>query len=163
MLKVGEPAPDFEALDQNGRKISLSFFIDRYVVLYFYPKDFSYGCTIETKEFSSIYNEIKDFAEIIGVSSDDTETHKEFASECNAEFHLVSDKDGSIRKMYDVKPSLGIIPGRVTYVIDKEGKIAFAISSQISPRKHAKEAKRIIYELIDKENRAKELHHLQQM
>ncbi len=156
VLKVGEKAPDFEAKDQYGNRFRLSSIIGkRNVVLYFYPKDFTRGCTIETRGFSSIYSELNELgAEVVGVSSDDETTHKMFAEKCGAKFPLLSDKDGSIRKLYDVKPTLGLIPGRVTYVIDREGKIAYVFESQLSPMKHVEEAKRILSELVEKQNRA---------
>jgi peroxiredoxin Q/BCP len=156
MLKPGEKAPDFVGLDQNGNKITLSSYLgNKNVVLYFYPKDFSRGCTIETKGFSSAYRELKNLdAEVIGISSDDQETHKEFAEECGAEFPLVSDREGKIRKLYDVKSTLGLIPGRVTYIIDKNGIIAHVFSSQLSPARHVQEARRILSELVEKQNRA---------
>jgi peroxiredoxin Q/BCP len=155
MLKVGERAPNFTGKDQNGNHFSLSDLIGKKnIVLYFYPKDFTKGCTIETKSFASAYNQLRNLgAEVIGVSSDDEETHRKFASACGAEFPLVSDGDGSIRRLYDVKATLGLIPGRVTYIIDREGRIAHVFSSQLAPARHAEEAKRVLSELVEKQSR----------
>ena len=152
---MGDRAPNFTGKDQNGNDFSLSELIGKKnIVLYFYPKDFTRGCTIETRSFASAYNALKSLgAEVIGVSSDDVETHKRFASTCGAEFPLISDRDGSIRRLYDVKPTLGLIPGRVTYIIDKEGRIAHVFSSQLKPSKHAEEAVRVLRELVEKQGR----------
>jgi peroxiredoxin Q/BCP len=153
VLKVGDGAPNFTGKDQNGNDFSLSELIGKKnIVLYFYPKDFTRGCTRETRSFASAYNALKKLgAEVIGVSSDDVETHKKFASTCGAEFPLISDRDGSIRRLYDVKPTLGLIPGRVTYIIDREGRIVHVFSSQLAPARHAEEAKRVLSGLIEKQ------------
>ena len=159
VLKVGDKAPDFEAIDQEGNIFKLSSLIGRKnIVLYFYPKDFSTGCTIETRQFTSAYKEFKELnAEVIGISADDQNTHKMFAKECGAEFPLLSDADSSIRRLYDVKQTLGLIPARVTYIIDRQGRIAHVFSSQLFPSKHVHEAKRILSELLEKQNKAPDI------
>ncbi len=111
------------------------------VVLYFYPKDFTVGCTAEAKSFSENYDEILGLgAEVIGVSSDTGESHKGFADQCGVRFTLLSDPGGKARKAYGVQSSFGLIPGRVTFVIDREGIVRRVFSSQLSPRKHVAEA-----------------------
>jgi len=136
--KVGDPAPDFSLKAQDGRTISLKDFVgSKNVVVYFYPKDFTMGCTAETMAFSANYDELKKLgAEIIGVSSDTPESHGRFARECGAEFPLVSDNAGEVRKAFGVKSTLGFLPGRVTFVIDKRGIIRSIFSSQTNPKGH---------------------------
>ena len=141
-VKVGDKAPDFALPNQSGEIISLKDYAGkRSVVLFFYPKDFTMGCTVETKTFSERYDEFKELgAEIIGVSSDTVESHGSFASECNAPFLLLSDQGARVRSLYGVDSSLGLMPGRVTYVIDRDGIVRHVYSSQLNPRKHVKEA-----------------------
>jgi thioredoxin-dependent peroxiredoxin len=149
---VGDPAPDFELLAQDGRKISLHDFFDskRNIVLYFYPKDFTPGCTAETKQFGESYGAIQKLdAEILGVSSDDVSVHKEFARECGAAFPLLSDADGEIAKLYGVEKSFGLLPGRTTFVIDRHGIIRHIFSSQLRAKAHIAEAMRALSQIAD--------------
>jgi peroxiredoxin Q/BCP len=141
-VKVGDRAPDFALPDQSGRDVSLKDFLGkRSIVLYFYPKDFTLGCTAEARSFSERYEEFKELgADVIGVSSDTVESHGSFASECNAPFTLLSDEGGRVRRLYGVESSLGLIPGRVTYVIDRSGFVRHIYASQLNPKKHVKEA-----------------------
>jgi peroxiredoxin Q/BCP len=141
-LRVGNKAPDFTLLGQDGRSVSLHDFTgSRNVVLYFYPKDFTMGCTAETKAFSENYDELLSMgAEVIGISSDSTESHGSFAQKCGAKFPLLADVGGEVREMYGAKSSFGMVPGRVTYVIDKHGIVRHVFSSQLRPRQHISEA-----------------------
>lgn len=141
-VKVGEKAPDFTLEDQNGRQVSLHDFAgSKNVVLYFYPKDFTMGCTAETKAFGENYDRILEMgAEVIGVSSDTTESHGGFAKACGAKFPMLSDVDGKVRAAYGAKSSFGMLPGRVTFVIDKEGIVRHTFSSQMRPKQHIAEA-----------------------
>ncbi len=141
-IKEGDPAPDFTLEAQDGRKVSLHDYSgSKNVIVYFYPKDFTMGCTAEAKTFSSNYDEIKDLeAEVIGISSDLADSHSRFASECGVKFPLLSDMDGKVRALYGVKSSLGIFPGRVTFVIDKHGIVRSVFSSQINPKRHISKA-----------------------
>lgn len=141
-LGVGERAPDFSLEAQDGHVVSLHDFAgEKNVVLYFYPKDFTTGCTAEAKTFSENYDEVLQMgAEVIGISSDSAETHGSFASACNVKFLLLADKGGRVRSEYGVKASLGVIPGRVTFVIDKHGVIRHVFSSQVRPKQHVTEA-----------------------
>jgi len=141
-VNVGDRAPDFTLQDQNGNTLSLHDFLgSKMLVLYFYPKDFTVGCTAEAKTFSENYEQLQEMgAEVIGVSSDSVETHKDFAGECEVKFRLLADDGGRVRKLYGITPSLGLIPGRVTFVIDKEGVVRRVFSSQLNPRKHVAEA-----------------------
>ena len=115
------------------------------VVLYFYPKDYSPGCTKEACAFRDSYEAFKDAgAEVIGVSSDSEESHGLFSLKLGLPFLLLSDEGGKIRELYGVPSSLGLIPGRVTFVIDKDGVVRHVFSSQLNAEKHIEESLRII-------------------
>ncbi|MDV3243839.1 MAG: peroxiredoxin [Nitrososphaerales archaeon] len=141
-LRVGDVAPDFELKDQGGRTVSLHDFRgSKNVVLYFYPKDFTTGCTAETRKFGEEYDKLLQLgAEVIGISSDDEESHMRFAAQCSTRFPLLADRGGQVRARYGVESSLGMIPGRVTFVIDRDGIVKCVFSSQLNPRKHVAEA-----------------------
>ena len=141
-VKVGDKAPDFTLLSQTGENITLSqFFGQKNIVLYFYPKDKSKGCTRQACEFRDKYEIYTDLgAEVIGVSSDDVKSHESFANEHNLPFILLSDTKKKIRKLYGVTSTFGIIPGRVTYIIDKKGIVRYVFSSQFQPKKHIPES-----------------------
>ena len=145
-VKEGDRAPDFSLESQDGHKVSLQDYIGmKNVIMYFYPKDFTRGCTAETKTFSSNYDDIKNLeAEVIGISSDPVETHGRFANECGVRFPMLSDKGGKVRALYGVKSSLGVIPGRVTFVIDRQGIVRSVFSSQISPKRHISKALEVL-------------------
>ena len=139
---VGDMAPDFEAPNGDGVMMRLSDYRGKKdVVLYLYPKDNTRGCTAEACAFRDRYELITGLgAEVIGVSSDSSESHKAFAEEYALPFPLVSDRGGAIRKRFNVPPTLGILPGRVTYVIDKQGVIRHIFTSQINMEQHVAEA-----------------------
>jgi peroxiredoxin Q/BCP len=141
-VKVGDKAPDFTLPSQTGKKVTLSqFFGKKNVVLYFYPKDESKGCTRQACEFRDKYEVYLDLgAEVIGVSSDDVKSHESFASEHNLPFILLSDTEKNVRKLYGVPSTFWIIPGRVTYIIDKKGIVRYVFSSQFQPKKHIPES-----------------------
>jgi peroxiredoxin Q/BCP len=142
MIRVGERAPDFTLPSQDGRQVSLSDFRGKAnVVIYFYPKDFTAGCTAETMHFGQKYGEIREMgAEVLGISSDTEESHRSFAEKCGAGFTLLSDRGGRVRKLYGVKSTLGVIPGRVTFVVDREGVVRHVFASQFEPKRHVEEA-----------------------
>ncbi len=148
-VKVGDSAPNFTLPSQFGENITLSkFFGKKNIVLYFYPKDESRGCTRQACSFRDSYEIFKELgAEVIGVSSDDVESHKSFASKHSLPFILLSDKDKKVRKLYGVPSTLGVLPGRVTYIIDKEGIIRHIFSSQFQPQKHIDEAIKVLKRL----------------
>ena len=139
--KVGDKAPDFTLSAQGGRTVSLHDFAGtKNVVLYFYPKDFTMGCTQETRAFGERYDGILEMgAEVIGISSDSAESHDGFAKECGAKFPLLADVGGKVRAEYGAK-SMGPFPGRVTFVIDRNGIVRHVFSSQFRPRQHIAEA-----------------------
>ncbi|HKT22211.1 MAG TPA: peroxiredoxin [Nitrososphaerales archaeon] len=140
--RVGARAPDFTLEGPDGRTVSLHDYAgSKNVVIYFYPKDFTAGCTAETKAFGENYDAILDLgAEILGISSDSAESHGSFAQECGAKFPLLADVGGKVRELYGAKGSLGLVPGRITFVIDKQGVVRHVFSSQLRPRQHITEA-----------------------
>ena len=151
-VKVGDKAPDFTLSSQMGDKVTLSeYFGKKNIVLYFYPKDETRGCTREACEFRDRYDVFTGLgAEVLGVSSDTLESHKSFATHYGLPFLLLSDVEGDVRKLYGVPSSMGIIPGRVTYIIDKKGVVRHIFNSQFQPEKHIKEALKVLKE-IEKE------------
>jgi peroxiredoxin Q/BCP len=146
---VGDRAPDFTLPSQNGSPVTLSQYLgERVVVLYFYPKDETRGCTAEACAFRDSYEVFKEAgAEVIGVSSDSVEKHEKFAGHHQLDFALLSDKGGALRKLYGVPATLGIVPGRVTYVIDREGVVQHVFSSMTKISKHIEEAVAVVKRL----------------
>lgn len=126
VLREGDWAPDFELPDSTGKKIRLSGFRGKkIVVLYFYPKDDTSGCTREACNFRDSFAIYKDAdAEILGVSVDGVESHQKFASKYGLPFTLLSDHEKTISKTYGVLRPTGTSDDRVTFIIDKEGRIA---------------------------------------
>jgi thioredoxin-dependent peroxiredoxin len=122
--------------------VSLSDFIgNKPVVLYFYPKDDTPGCTKEACTFRDEYEGFRKLdAEIIGVSSDSVESHRSFAARHDLPFTLLSDEGGKVRKLYGASNTFGLFPGRVTYVIDEEGVVRHIFSSQLGVERHVEEA-----------------------
>ena len=148
-VNVGDKAPNFTLPSQMGDNVTLSeYFGKRNVVLYFYPKDETRGCTREACEFRDQYDVFTDLgAEVIGVSAQSVESHKSFATHYGLPFILLSDEKNEVRKLYGVPSSMGILPGRVTYIIDKKGVVRHIFNSQLQPEKHIEEALRILKEL----------------
>lgn len=146
---VGDPAPDFALPNQAGEEVRLSAYRGKSViVLYFYPKDETPGCTAEACAFRDKYEVLKEAgAEVIGISSDSVGSHEQFAAHHRLPFVLVSDQGGAVRKRYHVPATLGLLPGRVTYVIDKQGIIRYLFSSQLNATQHVEESLRIVREL----------------
>jgi peroxiredoxin Q/BCP len=121
--------------------ISLKDFLVKPVVLFFYPKDDTPGCTREACAFRDDYGEFgKLDAEVIGISSDSVESHRSFAARHDLPFTLLSDEGGKVRKLYGVSNTLGLFPGRVTYVIDEEGVVRHIFSSQLGVEQHVEKA-----------------------
>ena len=139
---VGSKAPDFALPSQSGKMMSLNDFIgERPVVLFFYPKDDTPGCTKQACVFRDNYEVFKERdAEVIGISSDSVESHRGFAAKHDLPYTLLSDEDKKVRKLYGVPNTLGLFPGRVTYIIDREGIVRHVFSSQLGVEKHVEEA-----------------------
>lgn len=125
-LRVGDKLPLFGAKDQNGNDFYIASILEKKVlVIYFYPKDDTPGCTKQACFLRDQYEEFKAIgAEVIGISGDSISMHKKFASKYDLPFILLSDENKSLRKLFGVKTNMfGLIPGRVTYVVDKKGVI----------------------------------------
>lgn len=138
---VGDVAPDFTLTSHTGEQVSLHDHRGRWVVLYFYPADDTPGCTKEACSFRDSYEDFTDAgAVVIGVSGDDLDSHRAFAEKHQLPFTLLSDDDGSLRRAYGVGKTLGLLPGRVTYVIDPEGVVREVYSSQLLATKHHRKA-----------------------
>jgi len=122
----------FTAIDQNGDKFDASKYIGKTpLVIYFYPKDFTPGCTKEACTFRDRYQDFQELgAEVIGISGDNESSHKRFAKKYNLPFTLLSDQNGQLRKRFGVKKNLlGLIPGRETFIFDDEGKLVLRFNS----------------------------------
>lgn len=131
-LKVGDKVPSFKVVNTTGEEFDSTKIIGvKPVVLYFYPKDDTRVCTEQACSFRDQYQDFKDLgAEIIGVSGDGVSSHKKFSSKYKLPFILLSDSTKMLRKLFGVPSDLfGLIPGRVTYIIDKNGIIVFIFNS----------------------------------
>jgi len=139
-------APDFELKDTDGNHVKLSDYRGKQsVVLYFYPKDDTSGCTAQACSFRDSYEDFKAAgAEVIGISGDSKSSHEGFASKNRLPFVLLSDIIGKVRKAYGAYDMFGLIPGRVTFVIDKDGRVIHKFDSQLNPTKHIQEALAIL-------------------
>jgi thioredoxin-dependent peroxiredoxin len=147
-IQVGDTAPDFTLTNQSSTPVSLSSFRGKPVVLYFYPKDDTPGCTTESCAFRDQYEVFKSAgAEVIGVSSDSPESHQKFAAKYNLPFALLSDKGDQVRNLYGAKAMFGLFPGRITYVIDGSGKVQYVFDSMFNFKGHVEEALKTIQSL----------------
>ena len=142
IIKVGDVAPPFSLPDQSGKTVSLKELLgEKWIVLYFYPKDDTPGCTAESCAFRDSYDVFKEAgAEVIGVSGDSSQSHQQFAQKYNLPFTLLSDTNNQLRKVYGVPTTLFILPGRVTYVIDPKGIVQHIFNSQLDFKAHVDEA-----------------------
>ncbi|MCC7077071.1 MAG: peroxiredoxin [Acidimicrobiia bacterium] len=137
----GDPAPDFTLPDQRGDDVTLADMRGKWVVLYFYPKDGTPGCTREACSFRDSHEHFAEAgAVVIGVSRDSIASHAEFAARHDLPFTLVSDATGALRGLYGVPRTLGLLDGRVTYVIDPDGIVRHVFDSQIRAARHQAEA-----------------------
>ena len=145
-VRVGDTAPDFTLPDQRGRPVRLHDLTEKKnVALYFYPKDATPGCTAEAQAFRDAYDAFSATdTEVIGVSSDSIKSHERFAAKQRLPFLLLSDRDGAVRNLYGVERTLGILPGRVTYVISRGGTVRHVYSSQLRATRHSREALRAV-------------------
>jgi peroxiredoxin Q/BCP len=142
-VETGSRIPDFTLPDQNGKMVDIkSFKGKKNLVIYFYPKDDSPGCTKEACSFRDQFEVFKTYnAEIIGISGDGIESHKKFAEKHRLSYILLSDKGNKIRTLFGVPTNLfGLLPGRVTYVVNKEGVVIHTFDSQLQTGKHIEEA-----------------------
>jgi peroxiredoxin Q/BCP len=141
-VRVGDVAPDFTLPDQTGTPVRLGDLLGgKTVVLYFYPKDQTPGCTVEARAFRDSYDAFTAAgAEVVGVSSDSVASHRRFARRHDLPFLLLSDRGSAVREEYGVERTLGVWPGRVTYVIDPAGVVRHIYSSQLRVIRHTREA-----------------------
>lgn len=141
-IGVGDKAPDFTLPDREGKQVSLGELLARGpVVLYFYPKDETAGCTKEACTFRDSYDAFKEAgAEVVGVSSDSSESHAAFAEKHGLPFVLLSDRGGAVRKLYGARDLFGLMPGRVTYVIDPTGTVRHVFSNLLDAPRHIRES-----------------------
>ncbi|MCR9289652.1 MAG: peroxiredoxin [Bacteroidetes bacterium] len=141
-IAVGDAIPKFELQNQNDETVAIESFFGKPFVLYFYPKDDTPGCTMEACTFRDQYEDFREVgAEVIGVSADSPDSHKNFAKKHNLPFVLLSDHKNEVRKMFGVPSSMfGLLPGRVTYIIDEKGTVSHVFDSQMQAKKHVKEA-----------------------
>lgn len=137
MLKVGDPAPDFTATAQDGKAVKLSELRGKRVVMFFFPKAFTHGCTIETRQFRDAYSELAALgAEVLGVSVDSSEQQCEFASREGVPFPMIGDPSRGIGRSYDVLWPLLNVAQRVTYVIGPEGRVEAVFHHELLVGKH---------------------------
>ncbi len=149
-IKIGSSVPEFSLLDQNGKMFDISSVLGKKnLVIYFYPKDDTPGCTAEACSFRDQFEVFEEAdAVIIGISGQSVESHKAFAQKHRLTFTLLSDERNKIRKLFGVPTNfLGLLPGRVTYIADKSGKVIYLFNSQSNATKHVDEALRILKEL----------------
>lgn len=148
-IQVGDKAPDFTLPSQAGEQVRLSDRLgDRVVVLYFFPKDGTPGCTAEACAFRDSHEVfVEAGAEVIGVSSDSVDSHVSFAGRHELPFTLLSDQGGQVRKSYGVPSVLGLLPGRVTYVIDRQGTVRHVFNSMTRIGRHIDQALDMVKQL----------------
>jgi thioredoxin-dependent peroxiredoxin len=142
-IKQGSRVPGFVLPDQNGKLFDIGSVLGKKnLVIYFYPKDDSPGCTKEACSFRDQYEVFRQAdAEIIGISSDDVDSHKKFADKYHLTYTLLSDKEGKIRDLFGVPSGLfGLLPGRVTYVVNKQGIVVHTFDSQLNTEQHIEES-----------------------
>lgn len=148
-INIGDTLPSFTLQDQNGELISSKNKIGKPLVVYFYPKDDTPGCTKEACSFRDQFDVFGEYgAEIIGISSDSPASHLKFAKKYNLNFTLLSDEKSEVEKRFGVpRTVLGLISGRVTYIIDKNGIVVHIFNSLFNAEKHVEESLRIIKSL----------------
>ncbi|TVZ51635.1 peroxiredoxin [Dokdonia sp. Hel_I_53] len=131
-LKIGDKAPAFKLKNQNGEVIYAGEYLGNTpLIIYFYPKNFTPGCTAQACSFRDQYQDFLEAgAKVFGISSDSVESHKRFREKHHLPFDTLADKSNSVRRRYGVKGNLlGLIPGRETFVIDKDGVIQMKFNS----------------------------------
>ena len=150
-VEVGDRAPDFVLQTQAGEELRLSDYLGKkVVVLFFYPKDGTSICTKEVCAFRDAYDQfVAAGAVVIGVSGDSAERHASFAAEHRLQFRLGVDPQNALRKQYGAARVFGLLPGRVTFVIDKSGMIRMVFSALLSADSHVTEALATVRQLAE--------------
>jgi len=149
-IQPGESIPHFSLVDQHGNTVTIQNEVGKQnLVIYFYPKDYTPGCTKEACKFRDEFEDFKDTnAMVIGISSDSQQMHQKFADRYRLPFTLLSDPGNKVRKLFGVPSKLmGLLPGRVTFVVDKQGKVVHTFDAQFQAEKHVEEALRILREV----------------
>lgn len=145
-ISIGDTIPDFKLTDQNGNEFdSASVKGKQNIVVYFYPKNFTPGCTKEACSFRDSYEDFESLgATVIGISSDSKISHERFAKKYNLPFVLLSDEKGKVKRKFGVQNNLlGLLPGRETYVVDENGKVIYVFNSMNAER-HIKKALEVL-------------------
>ena len=146
-IEVGDKAPHFILKDQEGNNFSSKDFIEKKpLVVFFYPKDFTPGCVKEVCSFRDQYQDFQDHGvEVIGISSDSEKSHQNFIEKYNLPFILLSDSKGEVRKQFGIPSKMfGLLPGRMTFVIDIKGTVQLSFNSQFGAEKHIEEALKVL-------------------
>ena len=142
---VGTKIPDFDCLNDEGKSVNTSDIEGKWTVMFFYPKDESPGCTLQSCSFRDRYDQfLEQGISLYGVSSDSVKSHKRFKERYRLQYSLLSDKGGVFAKALKLKKDFGFLRARVTFVIDPEGTIAFAHTSQLGVTGHVKKALKVI-------------------
>ena len=152
-LKIGDNLPEFSLYNQSNELILSTSFKKKFLIIFFYPKDHSPGCTREVCGFRDSYSELKNInTEIIGISADSIANHQKFAKNFYIYYNLLSDYKKKVRKLFGVpKNFFGLLPGRVTYIFNPNGKLLKIINSQFDINSHITISKKIIKEHKDNE------------
>merc|ERR1719251_886339 len=148
-LAVGEQAPEFSLVDQNGKAFS-SKNKKKPLVVYFSPADSTPGCTVQAQSFNEDVKEIRKQygADVVGISGQDVESKQKFASELGLDFSILADEGDEVRKAFNVpKAAFGLFPGRVTYVLDKEGTCVLKYDNLGDAKSHVEKATEVLAEL----------------
>jgi peroxiredoxin Q/BCP len=150
-IQTGDKCPTFSLPDQNGQIVNSDELIGKKIlVIYFYPKNETSGCTREACSFRDSYEEFKDLGcEVIGISSDSVSSHKKFEQNHRLNFILLADTKKEVRKAFGVPPSLfGLISGRVTYIVDLQGTVRGVYNSLTDAEGHIREALRTVKDIL---------------
>ena len=149
---IGEDFPEFSLKDDEGNRFNLESLKGQWSVVFFYPKDGSPGCTIESCGFRDKHDDFNALgAQLIGVSSDSMNRHRRFKKKFNLQYKLLCDDSGRLAKKMRLKKTLGFMRARVTFIIDPEGVIQGTITAQFAPKKHVSHALRQLRELTTKD------------
>jgi peroxiredoxin Q/BCP len=146
MIKKGDKIIDFKLKDQNGLERTNTEFLGKKLVLFFYPKDESYGCTKEACAFRDAYADFKDYdCEVIGISQGDVDSKSSFVQRNKLNFILLADEGNNLRSAFGIKPDFfGLVQGRVTFIVDREGIVQDVFNSQLNFAKHVQNALEVI-------------------
>ncbi len=150
IIEIGSKIPEFILKDQNNNDFDIKSVLgEKNLVIYFYPKDDSPGCSKQACSFRDQFEVFKDAdALVIGISGQSVESHKKFAEKYRINYILLSDTDNKVRKLFGVPTNLfGILPGRVSYIINKKAEVVFIFNSQLQAEKHVDEALRVLKEI----------------